>query len=100
MTEIRQNDNSFVILGIIVAALFSLVYLAMYALLIGHGTIYWYPAWSRAAAAVYVAAGILVQAGFCLFRGRDGTLASLLGQNGAGCFYLFVSLAHGGLYQS
>jgi hypothetical protein len=100
MTEIRQNNDSFAILGIIVAALLSLVYLGMYSMLIGHTAIYCHPAWSRAAAAVYVAGGILVQARFCLFRGRDGTLASLLVQSGAGCFYLFVSLAHGEPYQS
>ena len=100
MTEIRQSHDAFAMFGLVVAVLFSLIYVTMYPMLIGGSMIYWHPAWSGAAAAVYVALGILVQALFCWFRGREGTLTSLLVQAGAGGLYLFLSLVHGEPYQS
>ena len=88
------------IVGIIIAALFSLLYLSLYPMLIGGFVIYWYPSWSSAAAMAYVAGGILLQGGLCLYRRNVVTVWSLGVQVLAGFGYLALSLIKGEPYQS
>ena len=88
------------ILGIITAALFSLLYLCLYPMLIGNFVIYWYPYWSSGAATGYIAGGILLQGGLCFYRRNVVTLRDLGWQVLAGFGYLALSLFKGGLYQS
>jgi hypothetical protein len=86
--------------SIIVAALFALLYLSLYPMLTGHSVIYWYPAWSSAAAMAYIAGGILLQAGLCLYRRNVVTVWSLGAQVLVGFGYLALSLLNGEPYQS
>jgi hypothetical protein len=86
--------------GLVIAALFSLLYVSLYPLLTGGSTIYWYPYWSSGAATAYIAGGILLQGGFCLYGRNHVTVARLGAQIGAGVGYLALTLLKGGLYQS
>ena len=88
------------IAGIVIAALFSLLYVCLYPMLTGGFVIYWYPYWSSAAATAYIAGGILLQGGFCLYRRNEVTVSSLGAQVLAGFGYLALSMMTGGPYQS
>ena len=86
--------------SIIIAALFSLGYLCLYPMLTGSFVIYWYPYWSSTAAIAYIAGGVLLQAGLCLYWRNDVTNRSLGAQVLAGFGYLVLSSMAGGPYQS
>jgi hypothetical protein len=88
------------IVGIIIAALFSLLYLCLYPMLTGDSVIYWYPPWSSAGAMAYIAGGILLQGGLCIYRWNDVTVWSLGAQVLAGLGYLVLTLITGEPYQS
>ena len=100
MPSTDEALRSETILGIIVAVLFALLYLVFSTMLTGGSTIYWSPPWSPGAALAYAAGGVLVQAGFCFFRGNNGTLLGLGAQVVTGFVYLALTLTTGELYQS
>ena len=90
-----------VALGIGIAVVFSLVYLGLFPMLTGGFVIYWYPYWPVPLAIAYVGGGILLQAGFCYFRGTTAVIASLVAQTLTGAAYLVVALlVSGGPYMS
>jgi hypothetical protein len=84
----------------ITAALFSLLYLCLYPMLTGTFVIHWSRPWSRGAATAYVASGILLQVGLCLYRWNVVTMRDLGTQVLAGFGYLALPLFKGGLYQT
>ena len=87
-----QTDDVRTVIGILVAAIFSLLYAGLYPMLIGGGVIYWYPYWPPVLAAAYVAGGVLLQIGLCYRRGTRVTVQSLVGQVLAGVGYLAASV--------
>ena len=86
---------------IIIAAMFSLLYAALYPLLVGGFVIYWYPYWPAPVAATYVIGGILLQVWFCVGRGTPVTRRSVVIQGVTGLAYLIAALLiNGGPYMS
>ncbi|HXW05342.1 MAG TPA: hypothetical protein VD833_08925 [Vicinamibacterales bacterium] len=87
--------------GIVIALLFSLLYVGLYPMLTGGFVIYWYPYWPRPLAAVYVTAGVLLQAWFCYRRWTTLPARGVVPQTLAGIGYLVVpAIVSGGPYQS
>ena len=90
-----------VALGIGIALVFSLIYVGLFPMLTGSSVIYWYPYWPVPQAIAYVAGGVLVQAGFCYFRGTTAAVASLVAQTLTGVAYLVLAvLVSDGPYMS
>lgn len=88
-------------LGILIALLFSLVYVGLYPMLTGGSVFYCYPYWPVPLAIAYVGGGILVQAGFCYFREDPVAGGGVVIQTVTGVAYLMLALfAGGGLYMS
>lgn len=88
-------------LGILIALLFSLVYVGLYPMLTGGSVIYCYPDWPVPLAIAYVGGGILLQAGFCYFREDPVAWGGVVVQTVTGVAYLMLALfAGGGLYMS
>jgi hypothetical protein len=88
-------------LGILIALLFSLVYVSVYPMLTGGFVIYRYPYWPVPLAIAYVGGGILLQAAFCCFREDTVVWGGLVAQTMTGVAYLMLALfAGGGLYMS
>jgi hypothetical protein len=87
--------------GIVIAILFSLFYIGLYPMLTGRSVIYWYPYWSPALAAAYVAGGILLQAWFCYNRGASIRRRTVVAQVLTGLGYLALTvLVSDGPYMS
>jgi hypothetical protein len=95
-----QSNHVRTVIGILIAAGFSWLYLIWYPLLIGGFVIYYYPYWPPALAAAYVAGGILLQAGMCYWRGTAVTWRSLGIQVLTGTGYLIATLFVSDMYQS
>ena len=88
------------IIGLAIAAMFSLFYVSLYPMLTGGFVIYWYPYWPRPVALVYVLGGVLIQGWFCFWRSTAESRQGLAGQVLSGIGYLFPTLASGGCYMS
>jgi hypothetical protein len=87
--------------GIGIALLFSLFYVGLFPMLTGGSMIYWYPYWPASLAIAYICGGILLQAGFCCFRGPSAGVGRLVAQTLAGVGYFALTLfASGGPYMS
>jgi hypothetical protein len=79
---------------------FSLLYVALYRILIGGLVIYLYPYWPPPLAIAYVLGGILLQAWLCFRAGRPSG-ARLVGQVAAGILYVAaLAMLPGHLYMS
>jgi hypothetical protein len=101
MEDAMGRRDAKVGLGILIALLFSLVYVGLFPMLTGRSVIYAYPYWPVPLAIAYVGGGILLQAGFCYFREDTVALGGLVVQTLTGVGYLVVALfAGGGLYMS
>jgi peptidoglycan/LPS O-acetylase OafA/YrhL len=87
---------------IVIAMVFSLLYVGLYPMLTGHSIIYFYPYWSPTLAAAYVAGGILLQGWFCYNWGAPVRKRSVAAQvlMGFGYLVLTVVVSGGGPYQS
>jgi hypothetical protein len=88
------------IVRVVIAAMFSLLYVSLYPILTGGFVIYFYPYWSREAATLYIFGGVVLQTAFCLYWRKELTVWSVGAQVLAGLVYLALSMAKGGLYQS
>jgi hypothetical protein len=87
---------------IVIAFVFSRLYVGLYPMLTGHSIIYFYPYWSPIQAAAYVAGGIVLQGAFCYnwrvpVRKRDVAAQVLMG---LGYLVSTVVVSGGGPYQS
>lgn len=94
-------DQMAVVIRLVLSVGFSLLYVAMYPMLIGGFVIYWYPYWPAPIAAAYVIGGILLQAWFCFRGATPVTSRSVATQALTGLGYLIAAcLVNGGPYQS
>jgi hypothetical protein len=88
-------------IGIVIGALYSLVYAGLFPMLTGSSVIYWYPYWPASLAIAYIAGGILIQASFCYVRGTTTGRPGLVAQTLIGAVYLVAAMmVSGGPYMS
>jgi len=87
--------------SIVIAVVFSLVYVNLYTILRGDAIIYHSPPWSAGLATAYVAGGVLLQAWFCFRRATQTAAHPLAAQIVTGLLYAAAILAFpGGIFQS
>lgn len=74
----------------VIALLFSLFYVALYAIVRGPSVIYFYPPWPAGATIAYIAGGVALQGWFCFASSRSRSWYVLLWQVGFGFAYASV----------
>lgn len=87
---------------IVIAMVFSPVYVGLYPMLVGQSIIYSYPNWPPTLAASYIAVGILLQGCFCYNWGAlvKGWTVAAQALTGLGYLVSAVLVSGGGPYMS